>query len=625
MLIEKLSGEPGEDLTPLRQALQECRGAVKFVAVLTFILSILTVAPMLYMMNVFDRVLPTKSYITLFSLLSVVIGVYFLSSALEWLRRRVLVRISLRIDWDMAANVFNACFKKSLMHKDPNVHQVMGDLLTLRSFMTGQAVIALIDAPFAFVFLGFAFLIHPLLAVFILVCTVIMVVVTLFTRKVSSPALQAANKHNLEANRLAAAGLKNVETALSMGMLPTLRQRWYGRHRIFLQYQVNASEASGFIGMIGGVFTKAFPTLQITAGVFLHGAGLISTGGVIAAGFVIARAVGPFKELIEKWEDVVKARMAYERLDELLLNQSKQEEKMSLPAPAGHVQAQEFHFRVSNSGREILRGIEFDLPKGQSLAVVGPNAAGKSTLLKALLGLIEPTGGSVRLDGAEVCDWSHEELGPHVGYVGQKPELFEATVAENIARLGEVDADKVVEAAKLTGVHEIILGFPEGYDTILCGDNFQLSGGQAQRIAIARAFYNNPTVLVLDEPNAALDDVAETALIQALHVCKKRGATVIFSSHRPRLIEVSDWMLVLKNGQQLAFARTDDTLGKTKFDKSKVEGVDLSEADAMDAPKSLHAAAEKVEPLVQAKPVADKQPAAEEKPARSLIFKEVKA
>jgi ATP-binding cassette subfamily C exporter for protease/lipase len=629
MLIKKLSGEPGEDLTPLRQALEECRGAVKFVALLTFILAILVIAPMLYMMNVFDRVLPTKSYITLFSLLSVVIGVYFLSASLEWLRRRVLVRISLRIDWDMAGNVFNACFKKSLSHKDPNVHQVMGDLLTLRSFMTGQAIIALIDAPFAFVFLAFAFMIHPLLALFIGGCTLVMVLITLYTRKITSPAIQAATKHNNEANRQAAAGLKNVETALAMGMLPVLRRRWHGRHRTFLQYQVNASEASGFVGMIGGVFTKAMPSLQMTASVFLHGAGLISTGGVIAAAFIISRAVAPFKDVIEKWEDIVKARMAYERLDELLELQRQSESKMSLPAPQGHIEVQEFTFRAPDSGREILRNLNFDLPAGQCLAVVGPNAAGKSSLLKAVLGLVVPSEGAVRLDGAEVCNWNHDELGPHIGYVGQKPELFEATVAENIARLGEVDADRVVEAAKLAGIHEVILSFPEGYDTVLCGAGFQLSGGQAQRVAIARAFYNNPKLLVLDEPNAALDDPAETALLAALEVFKKRGATILFSSHRPRLIAVSDWMLVLKHGQQLAFANTADTLSRTKFDeKSRVAGVDLQDdAPAIGVPKGLQVVQNIEEPAYAPKTEPKDTAVETQKPTRSssLVFKEVKA
>lgn len=540
-------------LTPLRQALEDCRGAVYFMAFLTFIITVLSIAPILYMMNVFDRVIPTNSHITLVSLLTLVIGLYFFWTALEWLRKRIMVRISLRIDWDMAGNVFDACFKKSLMHKDPNVHQVMGDLLTLRQFMTGPSIIALIDAPFAIIFLAFGYLIHPWLAAFIVLATLILVAITLFTRKVTTPAIQAASKHNNEANRMAAAGLKNAESALAMGMLPALRNRWHSRHRNFLQYQVNSSEASGFIGMIGGVFNKALPTLQITVGVMLAGAGLISVGGVIAAGFIISKAVGPLRELIEKWEDIVKARMAYDRLDELLALQQAQDEKMSLPMPQGTLALADVRVKAPGSNREILRGITLDVPSGSVLAVVGPNAAGKSTLLKVMLGLWKPSEGFARLDGAEVCDWNHDELGPHVGYVSQKPDLFEATVAENIARLGEVDADKVVEAAQLAGIHDIVLSFPEGYDTILCNGDFELSVGQAQRLAIARAIYNNPSLVVLDEPNAALDESAEQQLAETIKTLKSRGTTVVFTSHRKKLIATADFLLQMQDGQQLRF------------------------------------------------------------------------
>lgn len=584
------------NLTPLRQALDDCRGAVYFMAFVTFAITVLSIAPILYMMNVFDRVVPTNSHITLVSLLVLVIGMYFFWTALEWLRKRIMIRISLRIDWDMAGNVFDACFKKSLMHKDPNVHQVMGDLLTLRQFMTGHSIIALIEAPFSVIFFVLGYLIHPYLALFILLSTLILVAITLFTRKVTTPAIRAANQNSLEANRVAAAGLKNAETALAMGMLPALRGRWHGKHRNFLQYQVNSSEASGFIGMIGGVFTKAMPTLQITVGVMLAGAGLISVGGVIAAGFIMSRAVGPLRELIEKWEDIVKARMAYERLDELLLNRQLEEEKMSLPAPTGFIQAQDLHVKAPNSRREIIAGVSFEIPAGAILAVVGPNAAGKSTLLKVILGLWKPSSGFMRLDGAEVYDWNHDELGPFIGYVSQKPEIFEATVAENIARLGEVNSDKVVEAAQLAGIHEVILGFPNGYDTILCNGEFELSGGQAQRITIARAFYNNPKLVVLDEPNAALDDLAETQLVQALKVLKSRGTTVVFTTHRPRLIAISDWLLVLKNGHVQAFEKTAELLNKST--PVKMEGVLV---DGSTSSKPVEESA----PLLETKPLAE--------------------
>jgi ATP-binding cassette, subfamily C, bacterial exporter for protease/lipase len=297
-------------------------------------------------------------------------------------------------------------------------------------------------------------------------------------------------------------------------------------------------------------------------GVLLAGAGAISVGGVIAAGFIISKAVGPLRELIEKWEDIVRARMAYDRLDALLLNQRSDEQKMSLPAPKGALSLQGVRAKAPNSSREILKGLDFELPAGSVLAIVGPNAAGKSTLLKLVLGLWKPSDGYVRLDGAEVYDWNHEELGPFIGYVAQKPELFEATVAENIARLSEVDPDLVVEAAQLAGIHDIVLGFPEGYDTILCNGDFELSGGQAQRISIARALYNKPKLVVLDEPNAALDDSAEQQLVTTVQTLRISGTTVVFTSHRPKLISISDYLLVLKEGHQIAFGKTSEMLNK---------------------------------------------------------------
>lgn len=540
----------------MKKALDDCRGAFYFMFLLTFIITVFSVAPILYMMNVFDRVIPTNSTVTLISLLSLVLGLFIFWTALEWLRTRLMIRISLRIDWDMAADVFDACFKKSLNHKDPNVHQVMGDMLTLRQFMTGRSIIAVVDAPFGFFFIFIGYLIHPLLAAFMAGATILMAIITLTTQKATAPAIRAAADSNAEANRLAAAGLRNAETTLAMGMLPDLRRRWHSRHRAFLQYQVNSSEASGFIGMLGGVLTKAMPMLQMTVAVLLAGAQLISVGGVIAANFLMAKAIGPLRDLISNWPDIVKARLAYERLEELLDLHEADQAKMSLPAPVGNVSAQKLTITVGKSGKVILNQVSFDLPAGQALAIVGPNSAGKSTLLKAILGLWKPTEGSVRIDGAEASDWDHADLGPHVGYVSQTTSLFEATVAENISRLGELDPEKVVEAAQAVGIHDMILGFPNGYDTILNNGDIELSGGQAQRVSIARAFYGNPKLIVLDEPNSNLDENAEQALVNGLNKARQAGATIIFSSHRPRLIAMADWLLVLKEGNQVGFGRT---------------------------------------------------------------------
>lgn len=549
-----------QDETPLRNAIKDCKSAIYFMMFVTGVINILSIAPILYMMNVFDRVLPTNSTVTLISLLTLVLGLYVFWTALEWLRTRIMIRISLRIDWDLASDVFNACFRKSLSHKDPNVHQSMSDMLTLRQFITGPSLVSLIDTPFAFFFIAVAYFIHPWLAGFIVVSTIILLVITVFTKKVTTAPIQAANDNNVEANRIAASSLKNSELAMAMGMLPALRHRWYSRHRSFLQHQVNSSEANGFIGMVGGVFSKSLPSLQITLAVILAGMGLISAGGVIAASFLIGKATAPLKTMITKWEEVVKARIAFERLDELLAYQEKIDQKMSLPAPEGRLTAKELCVMAPKTDRPILRNINFEVPAGSIVSIVGPNASGKTSLLKCILGLWKPVSGSMRLDGAEVGEWRHEELGAHIGYVSQTVGMFEASIAENIGRLGEVDASEVVKAAKLAGVHDMILGFPKGYDTVLGDGSFELSGGQAQRLSLARAVYKSPKLLVLDEPNSNLDDAAEIQLQKTILELKAQGTTIVLTSHRARLVSVSDWMLLLKDGVQVRFGKTKDLL-----------------------------------------------------------------
>jgi ATP-binding cassette, subfamily C, bacterial exporter for protease/lipase len=555
------NGNPNaKNRTPLKDAIRDCKSAIYLMVFVTAVINLLSIAPILYMMNVFDRVLPTNSTVTLVSLLVLVLGLYVFWTALEWLRTRLMIRISLRIDWDLATSVFNACFRKSLSNTDANVHQAMNDMQTLRQFITGPSLVSLVDGPFAIVFMVIAYLIHPWLAGFIVVSTLILLVITLVTKQVTTAPIEAANNANLEANRLAAASLKNAEVAVSMGMLPSLRKRWYSLHRSYLQHQVNSSESNGFIGMIGGVFSKSLPSLQITIAVILAGMGLISAGGVIAASFLIGKATAPLKTMITKWEEVIKAKIAFERLDQLLANQELIEQKMQLPAPLGHLTAKELTVMAPKSDRPILRGVNFDVPAGQILAIVGPNASGKTSLLKCMLGLWKPFSGTMRLDGAEVADWRHEELGQHIGYVSQSTGMFEGTVAENIARLDEVDSQAVVAAAKAVGVHEMILGFPKGYDTILGNGSFELSGGQSQRLALARAIYKTPKLLVLDEPNSNLDDQAEIQLQKTILALKAAGSTVVLTSHRARLVSVSDWMLLLKDGFQVRFGPTGDLL-----------------------------------------------------------------
>lgn len=539
---------------PLRRLMMQCKGAAGVAFLLTFAIDLLGLTPMLYMMSAYDRVLTSRSGVTLVSLTLVVIAFYVFWSALEWIRARLMVRLSLRIDWELSADVFDASFRRFVARKNVNVHQLLGDLLALRQFLTGPPILALMDAPFAVLFILVAAVFHPYLAIFAAASAALMVFVSLWTMRWTAPVLKEANNANAEAARVASSNLKHAETTMALGMLGAVRNRWYAQHRQFLTHQVQASEAAGLWGGVSGFLQKALPSLQLGLAVYLAMENLITGGMVIVASMLIGKAVAPVQKLLASWKDIVAARQAYERLNDLLHDDERLgKTPMALPPPQGRVAVKSASAQPPGHPRQVLTHIEFSLEPGQVMAIVGPSASGKTSLVKLLLGVWAPASGSVRLDGVEISDWSHDEVGPLVGYVPQEIEFFEGTVAENIARLGEVDAEKVVQAAQLAGMHDTILQFPKGYDTPMGDSGFAPSGGQRQRLAIARALYGMPRYVVMDEPNSNLDEPGEQSLMEAISALKQAGGTVILTTHRPRLIGMVDRMLVLKDGQQVAF------------------------------------------------------------------------
>ncbi len=562
--VEAAGASSGATRPPIARLLHQCRRAFVFAFLLTLLIDILSITPMLYMMNTYDRVIATRSGVTLVSLTLLVVGMYIFWSSLEWIRSRLMVRLSLRMDWELSADVFDASFRRYVGRKNVNVHQVLGDLLTLRQFMTGQPVLSLMDAPFSVVFIIIGAMFHPYLAIFVIVASALMLVASYATQKVSGPILKASNDANAEASRVAANSLRSAETSLALGMMPAVRNRWYAEHRRFLELQVNASEASGLTGGISGFLSKALPSLQMALGAWLAIENLITGGMVIAASMLISKSVAPIRKLITNWKDIVSARQAYERLNILLAEDVKETQRMSLPAPTGKLEVTHATAVPPGHNSPVISDVNFSVNPGEAVAIVGPSAAGKTSLTRMLVGVWKPASGNVRLDGVELSQWNHDEVGPCIGYVPQEIEFFEGTVAENIARLGEVDPEKVIQAAKLIGMHETILAMPKGYDTMLGETGFQLSGGQRQRLAIARAFHGMPKYLVLDEPNANLDEPGETILAQALEVLKKSGSSIIVTTHRPRLIGVMDKLLVLRQGKVMGFGPAQEMLNAVR-------------------------------------------------------------
>jgi ABC-type branched-subunit amino acid transport system ATPase component len=572
--------------TPLGKILGQCKQTFYLVVALTYTLEFLSLAPMLYLLNVYDRVLSSRSGITLVSLTLIIVAVYVFWGALEWIRQRLMVRLSLRIDWDVGPDVFDASFRSHALNKNVDVHQLLGDLMDLRQFFTGAPLLALIQAPFAIVFIAIGWLFHPYLAILAAVASVLILFFTYMTLKVSGPIMREAQQAKSQANRVAADSLRHAESTLAMGMLGAVRDRWYEQHSQFLTKQVYASEASGLMGGFTGFITRAMPSLQIGLGVYLAMEGLITGGMVIVASMLVSKAMGPMNALLANWRAIATARQAYDRVNALLLEDEVYQSQMELPEPKGELLVSDLVGLPPGAKKPVLSGINFSLGVGQVMAVVGPSAAGKSSLVKLLLGLWAPASGSVRLDGVELCDWSHDEVGPHIGYVPQEIEFFDGTVSENIARLGPVDPEKVVHAAELIGMHQIILGFPQGYDTPLGESGFALSGGQRQRLAIARAVYGSPKYVVMDEPNSNLDDAGEAALVQTISKLKEMNTTVIITTHRPRLVGAVDMMLVLKAGKQIAFGPAKSILDTVRQQQGGTQAIGRNLAAVPAAPAS---------------------------------------
>ncbi len=578
----------------LGMMLRQCRHALTFVFLLTFVIEVLGIAPIMYMLNMYDRVLSTRSEVTLVSLTVLIIAIYVFWAALEWIRTRMLVRISLRIDWDLASDVFDASFRRYVGRRKVNVNQLMGDLLTIRQFLTASPLLALMSMPFAVVFILIGAIFHPYLALFTLFSAALLLTVTYLTNRVTTPILREASEASAEANRIAEQSLRLSESALGLGMHVNIRKRWYERHQAYLHMQVGASEAAGLMGGVSGVFGKMLPSLQLALGVYLASQGLITGGMVIAASMLIAKAIAPIQRVLGSWKEITEARQAYERLEELLSEEEIRQQRIALPPPEGNLSVSDVIGVPPGSRTPVLMGINFTAAPGEVIAMIGASAAGKTSLIRLLVGIWRPAKGSVRLDGADISDWIHDNLGQYMGYVPQDVDFFEGSVAENIARLGEVNADKVVAAAKLAGIHEMILALPQGYETKLGQAGHALTGGQKQRLALARALYGDPSYIVMDEPNANLDETGEQALMKTIRELKAMRKTIVFSSHRQSLIGVADKLLVLSEGRQLAFGPLSDMLAAVRQQKAKLAAVPSQSdksADVAQRPTAESAAA----------------------------------
>lgn len=537
----------------MRLAIAGLRNAFLTVAVFSGFLNLLLLAPSLYMMQVYDRVLGSRNETTLLVLTVLLIGVYVFSSLLEFIRSRVLVRVSARFDAALNARVFTATFERSLQQAGSNSAQPMQDLNTVRQTATGSALLAVFDAPWMPIYLVVIGLFSFELGVFTVVGGLLLAVLALVNEKLSKPKLDAAQLYNLQAQTALTNHLRNAEVIEAMGMLPAIRKRWYGLHQAQLKLQAAASDHAGVMSGLTRFVRISMQSLALGYGALLVLEGKMSPGSMIAASILVSRAVAPVESLIANWKQLVTGRSAYQRLRDLLVAHPSRDYGMTLPAPKGIVSFENVSTAAPGTKVAILKQLSFVIEAGDAVAVIGPSGSGKSTLARLLVGVWPAMAGTVRLDGSDLYRWSKDELGPHIGYLPQDIELFEGTVAENIARFGDIDSEKVVLAAQRAGLHELILQLQQGYDTPLGVGGSALSGGQRQRIGLARALYGDPVLVVLDEPNSNLDEQGERALSETIKDLKARGATTVMVTHRLLSLGLTNKVMVLNAGSLKAY------------------------------------------------------------------------
>lgn len=525
------------------------------------VINLLMLAPALYMLQVYDRVLASGNQMTLLMLTLMILGLFGLMGALEWVRSQVVIRLGTQMDMRLNQRVYDAAFEAQLRTGSPAAGQALNDLTSLRQFSTGNALFAFFDAPWFPVYLFVIFMFSPWLGLLALGGAVLLMILAWVNQRVSQAPLKAASELSVEATQQASAHLRNAEAIEAMGMLDTLRGRWLAQHTAFLAQQNLASEKTATVSAWSKGVRLALQSLVLGLGALLAVQGQITAGMMIAGSILMGRVLGPIDQLIGVWKQWTSARLAYQRLEAMLHAYPPRPQRMVLPAPKGELSVEQLSASAPGTRRATLANLSFTLPAGQVLGVIGPSGCGKSTLARLLIGVWQPLAGKVRLDGAQLSQWDKHQLGPHLGYLPQDIQLFAGTIAQNIARFAEVDADKVLAAAQLAGVHQLILQLPEGYDTRLGEGGAGLSGGQKQRIGLARALYGLPAVIVLDEPNSNLDEAGEQALLQAIAQLKQHKRTLILITHKPNVLTLTDQLLILRDGQLQAFGPTAKVLG----------------------------------------------------------------
>ena len=560
--MNKKQSQNSEAVNSLAEILKKSKNAFIHAGLFSMFINILMLLPSIYMLLVYDKVMVSRSLDTLLLLTILVTGLFFVLGTLQMIRSRILVRVGNKIDLDMNTKLFDTIFETARLKPGQVTSAPMSDLTKLRQYLTGQGVFALFDVPWFPFYLFVMYLFSPFLAGFTVFAAFVIVIITIINERSTKKDLEEANKLSNKANFYINKNIQNAEIIHAMGMQQDIKKRWHKQHIKFLHTQSRASDHAGKWSNLSKTLRQLFQSLTYGIGAYLAIMGDISGGTIIAGAVLLGRALAPLDLLIGSWKGFADAKSAYKRLDALLKEYQEKKETTELPAPKGHIATENIIVVPPMAKLPVLKGINIDIPQGITVGIIGASGSGKTTFAKAILGVWPIASGVARLDGADIHQWDSQKLGKYIGYLPQDIELFEGTIAENIARLGEVDDQKVVAAAQMAGVHEMILKLPNGYDTQIGTGGIGLSGGQKQRIALARAVYNNPVLVVLDEPNSNLDAEGEIALNNTILHLKSIGSTVLVISHKMDILKVTDRVALFGGGTLQMYGPTKDVLTK---------------------------------------------------------------
>ncbi|AGZ81355.1 type I secretion system permease/ATPase [Campylobacter fetus] len=572
-------------ISELKETIKKSKNCIIYAAVFSFFVNLLMLTPPLYMLQLYDRVVTSRSESTLFFLTLIVLFLFITMAIFEILRSKILIVFGNQIDLNLTDRIYDAIFKLASRVPGRVTSQAMGDLNAIKQYMSTNGIFAFLDAPWMPVYIAILFVFHPWYGWFAIAAAIILFGVALLNEKATKDGLKKSNDTYKNEMRLIDMNLRNSEVINAMGMNNNLKKIWKNKHHTFLNAHSEASIKAGIYTNVSKAIRVTSQSMMLGLGAYLVLKMEVSPGMMIAGSILLGRALAPLDILIASWKSYKNTKESYERLDKFLHDFPVEKDKLSLPDPRGDIACEAISLIPPSAKQPSLIGVSFTLDAGDMCAIIGPSAAGKSSLARAMLGIWPVAHGVVRVDSADINQYYSDALGGFVGYLPQDVELFEGTIAENIARFGELDSTAVVEAAKSANVHDMILRLPDGYDTKIGLGGMSLSGGQRQRVALARALYKNPKIIVLDEPNASLDEEGERALYAAL-LAMKGKATIILITHKLNVLQAVDKIAVLNAGQLVYFGERDAVLAKlsssaapaTKQVKTAAASISLDDA-----------------------------------------------